>query len=186
MRSEGSGDESGDGETERAPPAEPRLPLNELLFGRPLAEREPWQNLSDSATLNAMIDELVSFLGEEHSRTSRAFVQAERELFLVRDLPIDCPIALTCKRAMVLFALWREPKYGKRFHGTDDDALVRDLCDRVLPILGPPFLKGIGQRPDSFVNGCAAMHTLWDDSPFEDPVVSYSGGGAGAGARGVR
>lgn len=177
MRSEGSGDESGD-----ASETEPRLPLNELLFGRPLAEREPWQNLSDSTTLNAMIDELVSFLGEEHSRTSRAFVQAERELFLVRDLPIDCPIALTCRRAMVLFALWREPKYGEQFHSTEDCALVRDLCDRVLPILGPPFLKGIGQRPDSFVNACAAMHTLWDDSPFEDPVVSYSGGSAGTGA----
>jgi hypothetical protein len=144
-----------------------KISLHDLLFGRPLCDRENWQKLSDSTTINKMIDELIVFLGEEHSNTSRAFVQANRELRLVQELPIDSAIALTSRRAVILFAIWREPQYRRRFTRPADRALVLDLAERVLPLVGPPYVKGIAQRPDSFVAACSTMYALWPESAFE-------------------
>jgi hypothetical protein len=36
-----------------------------------------------------------------------------------------------------------------------------------LPLVGPPYVKGIAQRPDSFVAACSTIHSLWTDSAFE-------------------
>ena len=146
-----------------------RLPpnfLNHLIFGSPFSHRHGGGS-SDSLVdpisvqyLDMFLDEIVSILRAEHGCDSRAFRQAERELYDVRHMPVNCPHAIACKRGVVLYALWKEPCFKNRFAASDPE-LVRDLCDRVLPLIGPPFIANLAQRPDAFVALCATIATMW-------------------------
>ena len=90
---------------------------------------------------------------------------AEDEEGVVVNVPELLDAAIACKRAVLLFAIWRDPKLVDRFLETDG-ALLGDLQTRVLPLVGPLFLANIGQRPDAFVALCATIIALWSDEQF--------------------
>jgi hypothetical protein len=71
---------------------------------------------------------------------------------------------------MILYALWREPNFRSVFKADGDQAFIADLCDRVLPIASPSYLRGVGQRPDTYVQICALMHSVWAGMVFEEPM----------------
>lgn len=55
-----------------------------------------------------------------------------------------------CKRALLLFALKREPELKAHFE-RNEPALTRDLVERVLPFIDPKFLQHSCQAPESYV-----------------------------------
>lgn len=172
------------------PGTEPALPpnvLRHILFGSPFSDRgsgDPAVDPAVSQHLDCFLDDVIELLRAEHGNDSRAFRQAERELFDVRQMPIDCPHAVACKRGILLYALWKEEPFRERFRASDP-ALLADLCDRVLPLAGPPFVANLGQRPDAFVALCATLALLWTDEPMRMQLPSGGGSGGGA-AEGVR
>ena len=147
----------------------PPTTLHRLLFGEPLSDRDPEDGDASGRavgeSLDGVVSEIIELLREEHTNDSRAFRQAERELSEVRDMPNTDPNAIACKRGILLFTLWREPTFADRFR-TSDGPLVADLTKRVLPVIAPPFLANLGQRPDSFVALCVTLSTLWAGEPF--------------------
>jgi hypothetical protein len=123
---------------------EPQRSLNKILFGSPFSER-----------------------GHD---ACRAFRQSERELVDVIALKEGVEgehteTVVACKRAIVLFAIWRDPEIAHGFRATDAK-LLDDLKRRILPLAGPIFLANLGQRPDAFVALCAVMWELWPDEKF--------------------
>ena len=146
----------------------PKDALWQMLFGDPLSTRackagENAQNTVDQ--LNCAIVEIIQLLRAEHGNESRAFKQAERELCEVRDMQNCGDVAVACKRGIVLFTLWREPVFADRFRSSDSK-LVRDLTQRILPVIAPSFLANLGQRPDAFVALCCTLYVLWAGEPM--------------------
>ena len=149
--------------------------LQNLLFGRSLYERCEVYDVSDSKMLNHWIEVMIWFLGNEHSFESRAYAQLKKELCSVIEMPVNCPYSLTCRRAMILYGLWREPNFKTVFKSEQDQAFISDLCTRVLPITSPQYLRGIGQRPDTYVYLCSLMHNVWSEVVFEERVRREEG-----------
>lgn len=153
-------------------------PVRDVLFGRALSAR-PSDFMSDECRrINELLDKLLEVLMVEHTdaarvpRTSRAVRQADREMRAVRDFPSESPSAALSRRALVLYGMWHEPEFvdwllAERSVDDQDADIVNDLVDRVLPIAAPVYLRGLGQRPDSFVALCATMIFLWPDCDFE-------------------
>jgi hypothetical protein len=168
------------------PGTEPSLPpnvLRHILFGSPFSDRGASDTTVDPAVyqhLDCFLDDVLELLRVEHGNDSRAFRQAERELADVRQMPIDCPHAVACKRGILLYALWKEEPFRERFRASDP-SLLADLCGRVLPLAGPLFVANLGQRPDAFVALCATLALLWTDEAMR--IQLPDGGG---GAEGVR
>jgi hypothetical protein len=153
-------------------------PVRFVLFGRPLSERTPDFMEEDCRLVNSLLDKLIDMLLAEHSdasrvpRTSRAILQAEREMRVVQGYPASSPSASFGRRALVLYGMWQEPDFAEwlateRSVDDEDAEIVRDLTERVLPVAGPVYLRGLGQRPDAFVALCATMLYLWTDCAFE-------------------
>jgi hypothetical protein len=154
------------------------MAVRHALFGRPLSERTPGFVQEDSLIVNALLDRLVDLLRSEHTdasrtpRTSRAFLQAEREIRTVQTLRADSPSAAFSRRALVLYGIWQESDFAEwlaseRAADEADARVVRDLSARVLPLAGPLYLRGLGQRPDAFVALCATLVALWEGCAFE-------------------
>jgi hypothetical protein len=146
--------------------------LRDLLFGRQFSQRTAKTLKKDSKALNQLIRDLLSFLKTEHTdeygSISEAYYQAETELTAVRKLPNDSETAISCKRAVVLFALAREPQIQSRWISAShkDFVFLTDLCSRVLPIATPSYVNSLGQRPDLYVAMCATMSVLWMFEPL--------------------
>lgn len=182
-------DSSSTGEAAAPPPAValpsprsmPKGALQRLLFGSPFSERT---NGIDPAVeqLDCLIDELIELLRIEHGE-SVAFKQAERELSEVRSMPVTTDRGVCCKRAMLLFAIWRDEDVAARFRHSDA-ALLAHLEANVLPIVGPKYLSNLGQRPDSFVLLCNVLVSMWLNQPlcFEIDAAAAAGGVGGVGA----
>jgi hypothetical protein len=148
--------------------------LRNLLFGSPFSDRGSGDSAVDPAVsqhLDCFLDQVVELLRDEHGDDSRAFRQAERELADVRQMPIDCPHAVACKRGIILYALWKEASFRERFRESDA-MLLDDLCTRVLPVVGPAFVANLGQRPDTFVALCAVLTLMWSEEPLRTPVCA--------------
>jgi hypothetical protein len=148
--------------------------FRDLIFGCPFSQRaeghsEPSIDPVAVRNLNLFMDEVVSILREEHGSANRAFRQAERELYDIRHMPIDCPHAIACKRGVVLYALWKEPCFKERFLESDA-ALMNDLCNRILPIVVPIFVANLAQRPDAFVALCATLAIMWPGEQMRIPL----------------
>ena len=146
--------------------------LKQLLFGRPFSQRSAKQQKRDVKKLNALIGEALDYLRKEHSdqvardappEPTEAYFQSETEMKAIIALPSDNDAAIACKRAVVLFALAREPELQKKWvtPESSDFVFLVDLCDRVLPLMTPKFINSIGQRPDVYVNACSVVSQLW-------------------------
>lgn len=153
-------------------------PIRDILFGRALSERTPGFMEEDCQRTNELLNKLIEMLLTEHSdasrvpRTSRAVLQAEREMRVVQGYPATSPSAAVSRRALVLYGIWQEPDFAEwlvseRAVDDEDSEIVTDLTERVLPIAAPVYLRGLGQRPDAFVALCATMLYLWPDCAFE-------------------
>lgn len=158
--------------------------LRRLLFGSPLSERAA--DGSDPAVchLDCILRELIELLRAEHGNESRAFRQSERELTDVINLGDGdngehLEASVSCKRGILLFAIWRDPEVAERFRATDAE-LLNDLQTRVLPLAGPMFLANLGQRPDAFVALCSVMNQLWSNEPFRMSAPETGTAGASA------
>lgn len=89
----------------------------------------------------------------------------------------------TCMKAIVLYALSREPEVQRHFtaleearetqgSGDGDEAYVRDFVERVLPLCVPRLLSGLCQRPDVFVTQCVAFSEMWREERLGNWGVS--------------
>jgi len=161
-----------------SPRSMPANALRRLLFGAPFAERVDGIDPSVKQ-LDCLLVELIELLRIEHG-PSVAFGQAERELTDIMKMSITDDKAVACKRAMLLFALWRDPEIAARFRQSDA-ALLEHLQTNVLPVVGPRYLAELGQRPDSFVHLCGVLSALWPMQPLCLPLEAGGvGGGVGS------
>lgn len=135
--------------------------LRWILFGSPLSKRQADAVDPSTSELNSLLSDVVSMLEREHGRTV-SFRQTERELENIKSYPLTSDASVSCKRAMLLFALWKEPEFAAKFTESDG-ALVEDLTKRVLPLIAPAFVENLGQRPDSFVCLCSTLCVLYTD-----------------------
>ena len=136
----------------------PKNALQRLLFGSPFSERTDGIDPAVEQ-LDCLIDELIELLRIEHGE-SVAFKQAERELSEVKSMPMTNDRGVFCKRAVLLFAIWRDRDVAVRFRHSDAELLAH-LEENVLPIVGPKYLSNLGQRPDSFVLLCSVLVGMW-------------------------
>lgn len=142
--------------------------LQALLFGCSMSSRGSNVNVymnNIGKQIDCIIREIIAFLVEEHSRESRGLKQAEREMYEIYALPNANHNSIVCKRAIILFTLWHEPVFARRFRRYDSE-FMDDLTQRVLPVTAPFFLANLGQRPDAFVALCATLSTMWKGEPI--------------------
>jgi len=139
----------------------PKDSLKWVLFGSPFSNRSSDSIDPSTSELNSLLSDIVRMLEREHGRTVN-FRQTERELENIKSYPLTSDSNICCKRAMLLFALWKEPEFAAKFKESDG-ALVEDLTKRVLPLIAPPFVENLGQRPDSFVCLCSTLCLLYTD-----------------------
>ena len=90
---------------------------------------------------------------------SGACRHAVMELRAVREMP-GTPHGLVCKRAMLIFAMGREPEVAAYWTGADSQ-LATDIHARVGPFLTPRFLRHCCQAPQSFVRWAAVLSQMW-------------------------
>ncbi len=133
--------------------------LRDTLFGSPVTKRGTGGEGDRIATLNVLIQTYISMLESDHGR-SVSFCQSERELYNIKKYTSNSDVGASCKRAVVLFAIWKEPDFANMFCQSDP-LLVEDLRKRVLPLIGPLFVENLGQRPDSFVSLCSTLCLLY-------------------------
>jgi len=134
--------------------------LKDTLFGAPITKRDTGGGGGDTiAALDVLIQTYVSMLESDHGR-SVSFCQSERELYNIKKYSSNSDVGASCKRAVVLFAVWKEPDFANMFCQSDPE-LVEDLRKRVLPLIGPLFVENLGQRPDSFVSLCSTLCLMY-------------------------
>ena len=134
--------------------------LQRMLFGSPFCERVSGVDPA-VACLDGIIRDLIEFMRKEHGNASVAFGQLERELTTMLEYEADLDRRVAARRGVLLFSIWRDPEFAVKFEQSDP-ALLEQLRLH-LPIVGPPFLAELGQRPDAFVALCATLTTLWTD-----------------------
>ena len=137
-------------------------PLRALLMGAPLAARGA-EGDAPCAALDAHVSAVRALLQTTYGGGPEAR-QADEELAQVAALP-DGAGGVACRRALLLFALGREPEVAAHFAaagGADADAAyARDLAERVLPFVTPRFLANQCQSPDAYVVLCLVLAEMW-------------------------
>jgi hypothetical protein len=149
----------------------PSVPLRHVLFGSPFCERVAGKPDPAARELDRLLGDLIDLLRAEHGADSVAFGQAEREITTVKNFDLD-ERGVICKRACVLYAIWRDPAISARFEATEPELLSH--LSHVLPIVGARYLAELGQRPDSFVYACAVLTGLWEGQVLCLPASSVS------------
>lgn len=139
--------------------------LRSVLLGPPLAERRDTTTLD---ALNVYISSVIELLPQVYG-AGEATLQAQSEMQRIVSMPPSMDGVL-CKRAVLLFALCKEPEVGALFHGIDvgrgegnggTTTYSRDMVDRVLPFITPRFLRNSCQAPDSYVTLALLLKELW-------------------------
>ena len=135
--------------------------LKRLLMGDPLSERDAWRLLALGDELNVLLRGVL-----KHARaaldacTPEAFEQLTLEWNRIISLPADYA-GLVSKRGALMFALWREPVLLEAWRDTDGE-LVDALRDWILPLVMPPFVRGMAQRPDRLGLMIATLADMWE------------------------
>ena len=75
-------------------------------------------------------------------------------------------------RSFVLLSLYLEEDTAKAIaaNSEEDARYVKDMRERVLPVLVPYYIDNLAQRPDIFVGMASCLHRLWPNEP-SDPAV---------------
>lgn len=130
--------------------------LKRLLFGDVLWCRAERRDATEE--LNRQLEGVEELLPRVYGE-SGACKHAVMELRAVRQMP-GTPQGLMCKRAMLIFALGREPEVAAYWLG-DDTGLAADIHARVAPFLTPRFLRHCCQAPQSLVHWTAVLSQMW-------------------------
>jgi len=122
--------------------------LRELLLGPPLSRNRPSVNETD-ANITPYVQGIQAVMAQTYGTESEATREAGNEVARVANMD-SSEQGICCKRALLLFALHREPELRQYFANTEPD-LTNDLVERVLPFIDPAFLKHSCQAPESYV-----------------------------------
>jgi hypothetical protein len=135
--------------------------LRPLLLGPALDSREIDLTLMGLSKHVKGLEKMVrSIYGD-----SVAAVDATQELEALAALGNGAK-ETTCKRAALLYALYKEPEVQRYFElqeGTVGSSYAKDMAERVLPFVVPRFLKQSCQAPDAFVQLCVVLADMWPD-----------------------
>ena len=139
-----------------------RIGLRKLLLGLPLHQRHAseTQDTHDQqlkAELDLHIEALIELLPRNYSDTEPC-KQALLELRHVVQME-----NLACKRAVLLYGVCSEKEIVDYWtkHDPESAKLAKDLHERVLPFVGPRFLKHSCQCPDGFVRLALTLADMW-------------------------
>ncbi len=135
--------------------------LRNLLLGKPMMGRKKGGEAEVAAELDAVNARVIHLLARLYDDPSNADEDAGKnmaaELRSVSALPSDAN-GVTCRRALLVFCLAREPEVAGIFA---DAEYARDLRDRVGPFFVPSFLDNSCQRPDALVAACVVASEMW-------------------------
>ena len=131
-------------------------PMRRMLLGPPLTQRD---HAPVAAELDASLEAVIEFLPQVYGDTDPR-KQATVELRRILELPAT-RAGVICKRAVLLFAIAREPELAEFFAEHGDDGYALDLRDRVLPFVTPRFLRYSCQAPDSYAAIATVLAEMW-------------------------
>jgi len=139
--------------------------LRAMLVGAPLLDA---RGVYAHEALDAHVDSITNFLRHAYPMDDADMEAALRELAELRAMSSESEAGLTCKRALLLFAMYMEDEVAEHFValGGADGRLAADLRDRLLPRLIPEYVDGMCQRPDVFVRMASVMHEMWPHESF--------------------
>lgn len=123
--------------------------LRELLLGPPLAAEERPSIDETDAQLTRHVQGIPVVMAQTYGIVSEATREASKEVDSVASMSASNE-GVCCKRALLLFALRREPELKEHFLRAEP-GLTTDLVERVLPFIDPAFLKHSCQAPESYV-----------------------------------
>ena len=72
-------------------------------------------------------------------------------------------------RAFVLLSLYIEEETALQVAACspEDKQYVKDMRERVLPVMVPLYMDKLAQRPDIFVQLSAQLHRRWSEEPLQ-------------------
>lgn len=146
--------------------------LETLLFGRPLVEHDhPNSDIvaTDVAALNAVLAKMIDHFNSEYPRECEGRQHVVHELRGIQSLT-NQRHALTAKRAVVCMFFMREEQAALRIFGTNaaDRRVVVRVGASIMPLLVPPFVQHLAQRPDKLLYGASVLWRMWDDVEAKD------------------
>ena len=151
-------------------------PLSVLLFGREIMNRTEEGgdgSVRDLETCIGMCIETVRGGIGESSAAEDAVTEWENVLRYVDAKSLKGAHVL---RAGLLLFLFREPAVALHF-ARREPGLVKDLTERVLPMLMPRFLANMAQSPDVLVTSVFMLCLMWDGVPIGVPGEGDGEGG---------
>ena len=131
--------------------------LEGLLFGSPIRDRDGWDARADE--LNGIVLGIADLLEAKMDKTD-AVEQAVMEWRGIAELDMDY-FGVACRRGALLFALYREADVRQHFRGKGEDAFVNELCDCVLPLIVPPYVRAFMQNPERLVIATSVVMSMW-------------------------
>ena len=140
---------------------ERRVGLRPLLLGPALDDREMDRTLGG---LGSHVEGLKNVIREVYG-DSVAAIDAGQEMGQIAALGNGAH-EVTCKRAALLYALYKEPEVQRYFEQQEaavGSTYAKDMAKRVLPFVVPRFLKHSCQAPDDFVHMCIVLAEMWPD-----------------------
>ena len=108
----------------------------------------------DTHALDQVLQTVIRSLPVRYGDT-QAVRQACRELQTLAADRTDSRHVVTCKRAALLFSMWREQDIGP------DDEYASLLRSRVLPMVMPRFLCDCAQSPDTLLVLATLLAECW-------------------------
>ena len=134
------------------------LSLKVLLFGAPLYERGDGDLNILVEELNACLRGVIELLSAEVG-PCLPMDQAKLEWGRIISMNADFS-GVAARRAALIFAF--HTMEGVRLHfAVHEPELVRDLEQRVLPIVVPAFLAGMAQKPEALVILTSTLSEMW-------------------------
>jgi len=72
------------------------------------------------------------------------------------------PLQIEAMRALMLIAIWLLPEVKGVYANGVAGGAAEDMAERVMPFVGPRFLKNGAQSPGRMVALCAVLHSMWE------------------------
>lgn len=138
--------------------------LRTLLFGDPVTARLNGVDTSLSCTPHVLMRAVKTLEREVGCGAVCDQVHIEWER-LIAETNAGTLAGAQALRAGLLFCLSQDPATCA-FFAKREPLLVRDLQERILPMLIPRFVATMAQTPDTLVSLACVMHIMWDDVPI--------------------
>ena len=162
--------------------------LQRMLLGPPLNARQESVNgmepsiIETDGLLTRYLNALPEVIRQSYGDETEATQEAASECRSIANLPCS-PGGICSKRAALLFAMRREPELGQYFC-QHDSGFTKDMVNRILPFIDPPFLRHSCQAPDSYVFMAVIFSQLFEGERLGNWPLEQQAGQAGqAGAQ---